>query len=58
MEEYKNNFLLNEIDIDDINIKMINNETENLGELTANIEFNIVVIGKEGKYIIFINNFI
>ena len=37
---------------------MINNETENLGELTANIEFNIVVIGKEGKYIIFINNFI
>ena len=58
MEENKNNFLLNEIDIDDINIKMINNETENLGELTANIEFNIVVIGKEGKYIIFINNFI
>lgn len=58
MEEYKNNFLLNEIDIEDINIKIINNETENLGELTANIEFNIVVIGKEGKYIIFINNFI
>ena len=58
MEEYKNNFLLNEIDIDDINIKMLNNETENLGELTAHIEFNIVVIGKEGKYIIFINNFI
>ena len=58
MKKYKNNFLLNEIDIDDINIKMINNETENLGELTANIEFNIVVIGKEGKYIIFINNFI
>lgn len=58
MEEYKNNFLLNEIGIEDINIKMINNETENLGELTANIEFNIVVIGKEGKYIIFINNFI
>ena len=33
-----------------ISVKIINNEIENLGEITANMEFNIIFVGKEGKY--------
>ena len=36
---------------EDLTIKIINNEVDNLGEIIPNMEFNIMVIGKEGKYI-------
>jgi len=35
-----------------IKVRMINNEVENLNDVTANMEFNIVIVGKEGKYTI------
>ena len=36
---------------EEITVKIINNEVDNLGEITPSMEFNIMVIGKEGKYI-------
>ena len=38
--------------IDGITINNMNNEVDNAAEITPNMEFNIMVIGKEGKYII------
>ena len=35
-----------------IKVRMINSEVENLNDVTANMEFNIVIVGKEGKYTI------
>ena len=35
-----------------IKVRLINNEVENLNDVTANMEFNIVIVGKEGKYTI------
>jgi len=32
-----------------IEIKILNDEVENLSDLSANAEFNIIVLGKEGK---------
>ena len=40
---------------EDITVKIINNEVDNLGELLPNMEFNIMVIGKKGNYIKFNN---
>ena len=37
-----------------IKVKIINNEIENLNDVTANMEFNIVIVGKEGKFTIII----
>ena len=40
---------------EDITVKIINNEVDNLGELLPNMEFNLMVIGKKGNYIKFNN---
>ena len=50
MEESEENNI--EKKYDKISVKIINNEIENLGEITANMEFNVIVVGKEGKYYI------
>ena len=34
---------------EEITIKIINNEIDNIGDITPNMEFNIMVIGDEGK---------
>jgi hypothetical protein len=39
---------------EEIIVKMINNEVENINDITANMEFNIVIVGKEGKSTIII----
>ena len=36
---------------EEITVKIINNEVDNLGEITPSMEFNIMIMGKEGKYI-------
>ena len=43
---------------EEIKVKMINNEVENINDVTANMEFNIVIVGKEGKSTIIIYIFI
>ena len=43
---------------EEIKVKMINNEVENINDVTANMEFNIVIVGKEGKSSIIIYIFI
>ena len=53
MEQNKENIKMDEKE--EIAIKIINNEIENLGEVNSNMEFNIVVMGDEGKYIKIIN---
>jgi hypothetical protein len=39
---------------EEIIVKMINNEVENINDITANMGFNIVIVGKEGKSTIII----
>jgi len=43
---------------EEIKVKMINNEVENINDITANMEFNIIIVGKEGKSTIIIYIFI
>ena len=43
---------------EEIKVKMINNEVENINDVTANMEFNILIVGKEGKSTIIIYIFI
>ncbi len=50
MTEYVENNNL-EYQDDKISVKIINNDIENLGEITANMEFNVMMVGKEGNYI-------
>ena len=45
MEE--NNIHLEEKE--EITIKIINNEIDNIGDVTPNMEFNVMVMGDEGK---------
>ena len=45
MEE--NNIPLEEKE--EITIKIINNEIDNIGDVTPNMEFNVMVMGDEGK---------
>ena len=63
MESKGNNILLQEKEKEgedeedeeeEIKVKMINNEVENINDVTANMEFNIVIVGKEGKFTIII----
>ena len=53
MVQNKENIKMDENE--EITIKIINNDIENLGEVNSNMEFNIVVMGDEGKYIKIIN---
>ena len=53
MVQNKENIKMDENE--EIAIKIINNDIENLGEVNSNMEFNIVVMGDEGKYIKIIN---
>ena len=53
MEQNKENIKMDEKE--EIAIKIINNEIENWGDVNSNMEFNIVVMGDEGKYIKIIN---
>lgn len=32
-----------------ITVNIINNEVDNFSEITSNMEFNIMIMGKEGK---------
>lgn len=34
---------------EEISLKIINNEVDNLGEIASNMEFNVMIMGKEGK---------
>ena len=43
---------------EEIKVKIINNEVENINDVTANMEFNIIIVGKEGKSTIIIYIFI
>ena len=43
---------------EEIKVKIINNEVENINDITTNMEFNIVIVGKEGKSTIIIYIFI
>ena len=47
MEEKKEQIILH--DKEEITVKIINNDVENLNDISANMDFNIVLIGPEGK---------
>ena len=53
MEENNENPLLKEKE--EISVKIINNDVENINEIGANMEFNVMIVGKEGKSKIFKN---
>ena len=54
MEEEKVHFLLKEKE--EISVKIINNDVDNITDIRANMEFNVVIMGKKGKSKIFKNN--